>query len=153
MGRLCRALPPRLEITGELANSMHPMHPGYTGRPGLDMPAEHIELLEAMDLLTWSVPERTVYSLTAPGQAVYEALHKGGGYVPLDAVLDESILEVLARLVERGSTALTSEQVANLQMLGYVEHDGTVSAAGQAAMRAYAPLKGRDPTDPRLCDY
>ena len=136
---------PRLEITGDLANSIHHMHPGYTGRPGLDMPAEHIALLEAMDLLTWSVPERTVYALTAPGQAVYEALRKGGGYVPLDVVLDTSILAVLARLLERGSAALTPEQLANLQMLGYVELDGTVSAAGHAAMRAYAPLQRESP--------
>src|SRR6266446_1933733 len=113
-----------------------------------------------MDLLTWSVPEITVYALTALGQAGYEALRKGGGYVPLDVVLDKSILEVLARLLERGSAALTPEQLANLQMLGYVELDGTVSAAGHAAMRAYALLvaprfiEEREPrADPRLCDY
>jgi len=116
------------------------MHLGYTGRPSLDMSAEHIALLEVMDLLTWSVPERTVYALTALGQAVYEALRKGGGYVPLDVVLDQSILEVLARLLERGSAARTPGQLANLQMLGYVELDGTVSAAGHAALRAYALL-------------
>ena len=139
-GDFARRYRPRLEIDGNLANSIHHMHPGYTGRPGLDMSPEHIALLEAMDLLTWSVPERTVYALTALGQAVYEALRKGGGYVPLDVVLDKSILEVLARLLERGSAALTPEQLANLQMLGYVELDGTVSAAGHAAMRAYALL-------------
>lgn len=131
---------PRLEINGDLANSIHSMHPGYTGRPGLDMPPEHIALLEAMDLLTWSVPERTGYALTALGQAVYEALRKGG-YSLLDAVLDESILEVLALLSDEGSEALTSEQLRDLQLLGYVEFDGTLSAAGQAAMRAYSLLQ------------
>ena len=130
---------PRLEINGDLANSIHYMHPGYIGRPDLHIPAEHIALLEAMDLLTWSVPERTLYALTAPGLAVYEALRKGG-YAPLDAVLDEPTLEVLARLSDQGSEALTSEQMADLQMLGYVEFDGTLSAEGQAAMRAYSLL-------------
>jgi hypothetical protein len=139
-GDFARRYRPRLEIDGNLANSIHHMHPGHTGRPGLDMSPEHIALLEAMDLLTWSVPERTVYALTALGQAVYEALRKGGGYVPLDVVLDQSILEVLARLLERGSAARTPGQLANLQMLGYVELDGTVSAAGHAALRAYALL-------------
>ncbi len=76
-GDFARRYRPRLEIDGNLANSIHHMHPGYTGRPGLDMSPEHIALLEAMDLLTWSVPERTVYALTALGQAVYEALRKG----------------------------------------------------------------------------
>ena len=131
---------PRLEINGDLANSIHQMHPGFTGRPGANMPSEHIALLEAMDLLTWSVPEGSVYALTALGQAVYETLRKGG-YAPLDAVLDEPTLEVLALLVDRGSEALTSEQMENLQMLGYVDLDGSVSAAGQAAMRVYSLLQ------------
>ena len=145
MARHCR---PRLEITGNLANSIRHMHPGYTGRSGLDMPAEHIALLEALDLLTWSVPERIVYALTALGQAVYEARRKGG-YAPLDAVLDEPILKVLALLVEQGSAALTSEQLLTLQTLGYVELDGTVSAAGQAAMRAYSLLERESPEQVR----
>ena len=139
---------PRLEITRELANSIYSMQSGYTGRSALHMPAEHIDLLEAMDLITWSVPEGTVYALTALGQAVYEALHKGGyapddmlGYATYDAVLDEPILETLTLLLDQGSTALTSEQLLDLQTLGYVEFDGTLSAAGQAAMRAYALLQ------------
>ena len=139
---------PQLEITRELANSMYSMRPGYTGRSGLHMPAAHIDLLETMDLLTWSVPEGTVYALTALGQAVYEALRKGGyapddmlGYATNDAVLDEPILETLTLLLDQGSTALTSEQLLDLQTLGYVEFDGTLSAAGQAAMRVYALLQ------------
>jgi uncharacterized protein len=73
------------------------------------------------------------------GRAVYEALLKEG-YAPLDTVLDEPTLKVLALLIEQGGKALTSEQLLKLQMLGYVELDGTVSAAGQAAMRAYSLL-------------
>src|SRR3989441_7938141 len=91
---------PRLEINGDLANSIRHMHPGYTGRPDLNMPGEHIALLEAMDLLTWSVPERTIYALTALGQAVYEALLKEG-YAVLDTVLDEPILQALALLIDQ----------------------------------------------------
>ncbi len=139
---------PRLEINGDLANSIRHMHPGYSGTPGPNLPPEHIVLLEAMDLLTWSVPERTVYALTALGQAVYEALLKEG-YAALDAVLDEPTLEVLALLVDQGSAALTTEQMVDLQMLGYVELDGTVSAAGQAAMRAYSLLQRENPEQVR----
>ena len=122
------------------------------------MPAEHIDLLEAMDLITWSVPEGTVYSLTALGQAVYEALRKGGyapddmlGYATYDAVLDEPILEMLTLLLDQGSTALTSEQLLDLQTLGYVESDGTLSTAGQAAMRAHihcSSVRARDRSAP-----
>ncbi len=147
-GDFVRRYRPRLEIDSDLANSIRHMHPGYTGRPGLDMPAEHIALLEAMDLLTWSVPERIVYALTALGQAAYEALRKGG-YAPLDAVLDEPTLKVLDLLVDQGSAALTSEQLLNLQTLGYVESDGTVSAAGQSALRAYSLLERESPEQVR----
>lgn len=131
---------PRFEIDGDLANSIHRMHPGYTGKAGLEMPDEHIAQLEAMELLTWSVPDGESYTLTALGQAVYEAL-RTGGYVPSAAVLDEPTLEVLALLVDKGSAALSSEQLANLQALGYVGLDETLTAAGQAAMQAYAVLQ------------
>ena len=143
---------PRLEITRELANSIYSMQAGYMGRSALHMPSEHIDLLEAMDLITWSAPEGTVQALTALGQAVYEALRKGRyapddmlGYDPYDAVLDEPILEALTLLLDQGSTALTSEQLLVLQTLGYVESDGTLSAAGQAAMQAHSLLRRESP--------
>lgn len=139
-GDFVRRNQPRLEINGDLANSMHHMTPSYTARLDMRIPAEHIALLEAMDLFTWSVPERITYALTALGRAVYESLRKGAGYVPLDEVLNESILEALALLVEQGASALTSEQLMNLQLLGYVTLEGSVSAAGQAAMRVYTLL-------------
>jgi hypothetical protein len=147
-GDFARQHRPHLQIDGDLANSIHQMHPGFTGKPSPPMPPEHIAMLEAMDLLTWSVPEGTVYALTALGQAVYETLRKGG-YAPLDAVLDETILEVLALLVDEGSAALTPEQLSNLQMLGYVELDETVSADGQAAMQVYSLLQQESPAQPR----
>src|SRR5262249_11589144 len=81
---------------------------------------------------------------TALGKAVYEALLKEG-YAPLDTVINEPTLKVLALLVEQGGKALTSEQLLNLQMLGFVELDGTVSAAGQAAIRAYSLLQRETP--------
>jgi len=132
---------PRLEIDGALANSLCSMQMGYSSRPGATIPAEHIALLEAMELLVWSIPEGKVSTLTALGQAVYNALRKGGGYAPLTVVLNEPILEVLALLVDQGRAALTSEQRTNLYMLGYIESDDTLTAAGQAAMYAYSLLQ------------
>jgi hypothetical protein len=126
---------PHLEINGDLAHALLRIHPGYaeSHTPGI-MPA-HIALLEAMELLTWSVPDGEIATLTTLGQAVYEALRKGG-YPTADVVLDEPILDLLSALEDRGSASYASGQLMELQNLGYVDEDGAVSAAGQAALRA-----------------
>lgn len=131
--RRCR---PRLEINSDLAHALLQIHPGYADMHQLGIAPVQVALLEAMELLTWSVPDGEIAALTALGQAVYEALRKGG-YPTADVVLDEPILDVLALLEERGSASLTSEQLMELQNLGYADEDGTVSVAGQAALRAY----------------
>ena len=66
---------------------------------------------------------------------MYEALRKGG-YPTADVVLDEPILDVLASLEERASASLTSQQLEELQNLGYVAEDGAVSVAGQSRTTA-----------------
>lgn len=131
-----RSSRPHLEINSDLAHAIQRMHSGYADMHQLGMRPEHIALLEAMELLTWSVPDGEIATLTTLGQAVYEALRKGG-YATADVVLDEPILDVLALVEERGSASLTSEQLMELQNLGYVDEDGVVSVAGQAALRAY----------------
>ncbi|GCE25102.1 hypothetical protein KDA_05860 [Dictyobacter alpinus] len=93
-----------------------------------------------MDLLTWSSPDRTTYALTTLGQAAYEAVLKEG-YPVLDEVLNEAIMTVLAQFIDQGRDALTPEQLFNLQMLGYVDGEEKITAAGQAAMRAYSLLQ------------
>lgn len=136
---------PRLEITGDLANAIHHMQPGYTERVTMQMPDEHIALLEVLELLTWSVPQRTLYAFTALGKAVYDAMCKEG-YPLLDTVLNEAIVKTLALFVDHGQTAVDSEQMATLQLLGYVDTEGSLSAAGEAAVRAYALIRQEKPT-------
>ncbi len=127
---------PQLEINADLAHAIGQMTPGYTDMHQLGMRPEYVALLEAMELLSWSVPDGEVSTLTALGRAVYEALRKGG-YATADVVLDEPLLDVLALSEERGSASLTSEQLGELQNLGYVDEDGVVSVAGKAALQAY----------------
>ena len=67
---------PQLEINGDLAHTMLHMHSSYADMHTLSMKPEHLALLEAMELLTWSVPDGEVATLTALGQTVYETLHK-----------------------------------------------------------------------------
>lgn len=139
---------PRLEIYGDLANAIRHMHPGYAQKPAAQMTAEQLALMEAMNLLAWSIPEGDNYVLTALGQAVYDALRKEG-YSPLDVALDEPLLQVLAELADKGSSVLTPEQIASLQLLGYVDADEKLSAAGYAALKAYSLLQKEVPEKTR----
>ncbi|WP_376795987.1 DUF505 domain-containing protein [Thermogemmatispora sp.] len=135
---------PRLEIDGELANVIQRMIPGYSGRPAPGLEGDFIDLLEAMELITWSLPDGRFYALTALGEAVYEALRKGG-YAPRAIVLDEPTLKLLALLVDRGGEALTPDQSEQLQESGFIGSDGQLTPAGEAALRAYALLQSERP--------
>jgi uncharacterized protein len=126
---------PRLEVTGDLAQSIHDMPPAYADPHQLKVSAAHRAQLEAMRLLVWSVPDREVFTLTALGKAVYEALRKGG-YPIANVVLDDDMLTLLATLAERGAGVLAPEQLAEVQMLGYAGPDGSLEPAGEAALRA-----------------
>ncbi|MBX5449461.1 MAG: DUF505 family protein [Thermogemmatispora sp.] len=139
---------PRLEIDGELANAIQRMIPGYSGRPAPGLSGDFIDLLEAMELITWSLPDGQYYALTALGEAVYEALRKGG-YALGAVVLDEATLKLLALLVDRGRESLTADQSEQLQGLGFMEPDGGLTPAGEAALRAYALLQSERPVSVR----
>ena len=131
---------PHLEIRGDLANTIHEMSPAYVEPHRLGIPGEHALQLEAMRLLIWSVPDRDVFTLTAVGMAVYEALRKGGFPVE-ETVLDDALLMRLTDLAHRGAHALPQEQLMELQMLGYAGADGSLTPSGVAALHAR-----------RLCD-
>nr|BBH96053.1 hypothetical protein KTA_42520 [Thermogemmatispora argillosa] len=139
---------PHLEIDGELANAIQRMIPGYSGRPAPGLSGDFIDLLEAMELITWSLPDGQYYALTTLGEAVYEALRKGG-YALGAVVLDEAMLKLLALLVDRGRESLTADQSEQLQGLGFMDPDGRLTPAGEAALRAYALLQSERPVSVR----
>lgn len=126
---------PRLEITGALARSIHGMPPAYVEPHRMGVPGEHAIQLEAMRLVVWSMPDRDVYTFTAVGRAVHEALRKGG-YPIADIVLDDAMLDLLAILADKGRGALAAEELAPAQMLGYVDAEGALTPGGEAALRA-----------------
>ncbi len=130
---------PNLEIDGDLANSIARMHPGYTDMHSFGIPPEHLVLLEAMELLAWSVPDREIGVLTALGQAVYETMHKGG-YARAAIVLDDTILDMLAFFAQVGPASLAPEQLLVLQNLGYLDEESSLSEAARAALKVYRIL-------------
>lgn len=125
---------PRLEVTGALANSVHDMLPVYADPHQVRVPPEHRAQLEAMRLLVWSIPTSEVFTFTALGRAVYEALTKGGFPIE-DVVLDDAILTLLATVADKGAGEIPQERLADVQMLGYVDAEGALTPAGRAALR------------------
>ncbi|HEX8036458.1 MAG TPA: DUF505 domain-containing protein [Ktedonobacterales bacterium] len=136
---------PHIEVTGDLANSIHALPPAYADPHRLGIPPGHATQLEALRFIVWSVPDRTVFTFTALGQAVYTALRMGG-YPIADIVLDDAILTLLATIAEKGAGALQPEQLARVQMLGYAGADGSLTPAGEAALLA---RRHRDTTPSR----
>ncbi|MGZ6387633.1 MAG: DUF505 domain-containing protein [Ktedonobacterales bacterium] len=126
---------PHVKITGDLANSIHDLPPAYADPHRLGVPGGHAAQLEALRFIVWSVPDRAVFTFTTLGQAVYEALRLGG-YPIADIVLDDAILTQVATIAEQGAAALQPELLARVQMLGYAAADGSLTPAGQAALRA-----------------
>ncbi len=132
--QLLRTCRPRVEITPDLATTIRHLPPSYSPLHAFDIAPGHLELLEAMDLLVWSVPDAEVYALSALGEAVSEAIEKGG-YPSEGIVLDDMVTRLLVAVDDEGSGAITSEQCEQLQRLGYVDADSTLTSAGEAALR------------------
>ncbi|MGZ3673164.1 MAG: DUF505 family protein, partial [Ktedonobacterales bacterium] len=95
---------PHIEVTGDLANSIHALPPAYADPHRLGIPPGHAAQLEALRFIVWSVPDRAVFAFTTLGQAVYEALRLGG-YPIADIVLDDAILTQVATIAEQGAAA------------------------------------------------
>lgn len=126
---------PCLEVTGDLANSIHDMPSAYADPHQLNVSPEHRAQMEAMRFLVWSLPSRDVFTFTALGRAVFEALTKGGFPIG-DSVLDDAILSLLATVADEGSSAIAPERYAEIQLLGYVDSAGSLTPAGKVALRA-----------------
>jgi hypothetical protein len=126
---------PHVEVTGDLANSIHGMAPAYADPHRLGVPPGHAAQLEALRFVVWSVPDRDVFTFTALGQAVYAALRMGGCPIA-DVVLDDAIMTQLATIAEQGAATLQPEQLARIQLLGYAGADGSLTLAGEAVLLA-----------------
>ncbi|MGZ6388869.1 MAG: DUF505 family protein [Ktedonobacterales bacterium] len=132
---LARRTWPHLEITHELAAQLLSLPMGYFRRRPEGISVDALAALEAMELIAWSAPEGDYGTFTALGGAVVEAVQKGG-YPATDAVLDDVIAREVEEVSRWGAIRLPAERLSDLQLLGYLTEAGTLSAAGEAVLRA-----------------
>lgn len=134
-----RALEPGLEVDAALAELIRKLPLGPAEAARLSAKEHEKNLLEAMRLIAYSVPQTEVFTFTALGQAVKRALALGG--FGEGDVLTADLLLALAEHVDSGRT--TEAALATLQALGYLGPEGELLPAGEWALEALRLFRDR----------
>jgi hypothetical protein len=121
---------PRIDISPALAEKLRSCPPGPGAKALIPFDREEIYELEAMRLLTFSLPYGNSYCLTGPGQQIRAGLLKGA--TPVSTITDEILMGLLRE-------DLSDELRQQLAAYGLMDADGSLLPAGRA-FRAAAKL-------------
>ncbi len=142
--RIYRDASPMLEISYKLADYIRsiPSGPAYTSNIKINGYYEH--LLESMRLIAYSVPHSEVYTFTALGQAVKNALELGG-FVKDGHTFSTGIMLELSKMAD--GEDVSKEAAYRLQTLGYIDSEGNLLPAGEWVLEAYRLWKNESRED------
>ncbi|WP_297454351.1 DUF505 domain-containing protein [Persephonella sp.] len=126
---------PRLVISKELGNYIASMP---TGPAETKMLPEHSRfplVLESMRLISFSVPNSDVYTLSGLGQAVQKVVQTMAP--SLETIINEDYMYALLKVLDSGMEALTPQEAEVLEELAFIDAEGNILPAGEALLEVY----------------
>jgi len=126
---------PRLVIPKELASYISSMPPGPAETKMLPEHGRFPLILESMRLISFSVPNSDVYTLSGLGQAVQKTVQTMAP--SLETVINEDYMYALLKVLDSGMEGLTIQEAEILQELAFINGEGNLLPAGENLLEVY----------------
>ncbi|NPA12472.1 MAG: DUF505 domain-containing protein [Aquificae bacterium] len=126
---------PRLVISKELAGYISAMPPGPAETKMLPQHGRFPIILESMRLISFSIPNSDVYTLSGLGQAVQNTIQKMAP--ALETVINEDYMYALIKVLDSGMDALSTQEAEVLQELAFIDSEGNLLPAGEGLLEVY----------------
>ncbi len=133
---------PRLIISKDMAHYLASMPVGPAETKMLPEHGRFPLVLESMRLISFSVPNSDVYTLSGLGQEVQLVAQTCAP--AFETVINEDYMVAMAKFVDHGLDALTEQEVEILEAMAFIDAEGNILPAGEHLLNAYHLWRERE---------